>query len=247
MLVLTCTLVHAASAKARDFATAQEIVDLGFEYLRENTSYAVVEMVIHRPDWERRMVMRGWTRGEDESLIKIIAPSKDKGNGTLKIGREMWIYNPKINRVIKVPPSMMSQSWMGSDFSNNDLAKSDTLIKDYVHEIVGTESHDGKNVYVIRSMPKPHAPVVWGMLELRIREDLIFLSEEFFDEDLESVKIMFGREIQEMGGKLFPKEWIMQKTGAEEEYTKLTYDTIEFNVELENNLFSISSLKNPIR
>ncbi len=246
-IIFLTAIVLSCPAGSQEFSTAQEIVDKGFNYLREKTSHAVVEMVIHRPDWERRMSMKAWTRGQDKSLIKIISPSKDKGNGTLKKGREMWIYNPKINRVIKLPPSMMSQSWMGSDFSNNDLAKSDSLITDYTHEIIRTESHDGKKVYVIKAMPKPNAPVVWGMLELKIREDLIFLSEEFFDEDLVSVKIMTGSQIQEMGGKLFPKVWEMKKTDAENEYTRLVYNSIEFNTALEDNLFTISSLKNPMR
>jgi outer membrane lipoprotein-sorting protein len=246
-IIIVFIIALSSPAAPQDFSFAREIVDKGFNYLRDKTSGATVEMIIHRPDWERKMSMKAWTRGQDESLIRIISPPKDEGNGTLKKGREMWIYNPKINRVIKLPPSMMSQSWMGSDFSNNDLAKTDSLIKDYTHEICGTESHDGKKVYVIKSMPKPDAAVVWGMLELKIREDLIFLSEEFFDEDLVSVKIMTGSDIREMGGKLFPKIWEMKKTDATGEYTKLIYHTIEFNTALDNTVFSISNLKNPVR
>ena len=230
-----------------EFNSAEEIVDAGFNYLRDKTSYAVVEMVIHRPDWERRNSMKAWTKGQDQSLIRIISPAKDMGNATLKSGRDMWMYNPKINRVVKLPPSMMSQSWMGSDFSNNDLAKTDSLIKDYTHEIIGNETHEGKKVYMIKSIPKPNAPVVWGMLELKIREDLIFLSEEFFDESLTSVKKMTGEDIQMLGGKLFPKRWKMQKTDKEGEYTQLIYRTVEFNIDLDDTVFTVQSLKNPVK
>jgi hypothetical protein len=142
---------------------------------------------------------------------------------------------------------MMSQSWMGSDFSNNDLAKSDSLIHDYDHEIVGTESHDGKTVYVIESRPKPRAPVVWGMLKLRIREDLIFLEEAFFDEDLEPVKTMTSSDIRLMGGRLFPATWKMQKADVEDEYTVLEYRKIVFNVEVEERVFTLSNLRTPER
>jgi hypothetical protein len=138
---------------------------------------------------------------------------------------------------------MMSQSWMGSDFSNNDLAKSDSLLLDYDHSIIGSETHEGKKVYVIKSMPKPNAPVVWGMQRLKIREDHIWLSEEFFDEDLQPVKIMSAMEIQMLGGKLFPKVWRMQKVDETDRYTQLTYESLEFKSSLPDRLFTLSSLK----
>ena len=232
-------------------AAAQEtpgnLVKAAFDYWRGNASISTVEMTIQRPGWERAMTIKAWTRGEKESLFYILSPPKDQGNGTLKKGREMWIYNPKVNRVIKLPPSMMSQSWMGSDFSNNDLAKSDSLLTDYRHEIVSTESHQGKKVFVVKSMPLPGAPVVWGMQMLKIREDFIFLSEEFFDEDLEPVKIMQARDIQMLGGRLFPRVWTMRKSGEDERYTQLEYRELEFTGTLPDSLFTLSNLRNPRR
>jgi len=216
-------------------------------YYRGTASFSVVDMTIHRPGWERTLTIKAWTRGEKDSLFTIIAPPKDNGNGTLKKGKEMWIFNPRVNRVIKLPPSMMSQSWMGSDFSNNDLAKSDSIIDEYTHEITGTEIHDGKKVFIITSMPKPDAPVVWGMQKLRIREDLIFIGQEFYDEDLLLVKAMTGTEIQMIGGKLFPRIWKMQRADREDEYTLLEYSTLEFKENLPGGLFTLSSLKNPGR
>ena len=226
---------------------AQQIVEDGFNYWRGTASEATVVMTIHRPDWERRMTIRSWTQGQKNSLFFINAPPKDKGNGTLKKGREMWIYNPKVNRVIKLPPSMMSQSWMGSDFSNNDLAKSDSLLTDYVHTITGTETHEGKTIYLIKSMPKPEAPVVWGMQKLKIRDDLIFLSEEFFDEDMQPVKLMTAHDIQMFGNKLFPKVWKMQKSEEPDRFTQLTYEMLLFSDSLPDGLFTLSNLKNPRR
>jgi len=226
---------------------AQALVEAGFNYMRGKTSMSLVDMTIHRPDWERIMTLKAWTKGQDESLVRIIAPPKDDGNGTLKKGREMWMYNPKVNRVIKVPPSMMSQGWMGSDFSNNDLAKSDSLLKDYVHTTIGTEIHDGVKVYVIKSMPKPAAPVIWGMQRLKIREDAIFLEQEFFDEDLEPVKILTTHSIQMLGGKPFPKVWKIQKADVDDEYTLLDYKEIVFDVALPGNMFTLSSLRTPRR
>jgi outer membrane lipoprotein-sorting protein len=222
---------------------ADSIVKAGFDYWRGKASIATVQMLIHRQDWQRTMTLKAWTRGQKESLFYITAPPKDYGNGTLKKGREMWLFNPKINRVIKVPPSMMSQSWMGSDFSNNDLAKSDSLLLDYDHSIIDTETHEGKKVYVIKSIPRPNAPVVWGMQRLKIREDQIWLSEEFFDEDLKPVKMMTAMEIQMLGGRLFPKVWRMRNVDEKNRYTQLSYESLEFKSSLPDRLFTLSNLK----
>jgi outer membrane lipoprotein-sorting protein len=230
-------------ALAADAPDASALVENSFKYMRGNASIATVIMTIHRPDWERKMTIKAWTRGKKYSLFYIQSPPKDHGNGTLKKSREMWMYNPKVNRVIKVPPSMMSQSWMGSDFSNNDLAKSDSFVNDYIHSIVGTETHDGQKVYVIKSMPKPDAPVIWGMQMLKIREDLIWLSQEFFDEDFKSVKRMTTLEIQMIGGKLYPKVWRMRETDKEDRYTQLTYSSLTFKSDLPDSLFTLTSLR----
>jgi len=239
-LVLLVILFQGPRAEALD---AQSLVEDSFNYMRGKSSVSTVVMTVHRPDWERKMTIKAWTRGRKDSLFYIEAPPKDHGNGTLKRGREMWMYNPKINRVIKVPPSMMSQSWMGSDFSNNDLAKSDSLLTDYTHSLIGTETHDGLTVHFIKSMPKPEAPVVWGMQKLKIRQDLIWLSQEFFDEDLEPVKAMTMLEIQMLGGKLYPKLWRMHKVDTEDKYTELNYTSLVFKNGLPDSLFTRTSLR----
>ncbi len=232
------------NAKAQN---AQAVVEDSFSYMRGKTSVCTLDMTIHRPDWERTITIKAWTKGQNVSIFRIIAPPKDHGNGTLKKKREMWMYNPKINRAIKIPPSMMSQAWMGSDFSNDDLSKTESLINDYSHEIVGTETHEGKKVYLIKSMPKPEAPVVWGMQRLKIREDYIFLRQEFYDEDLKLVKALTTLQIRMLGGKLFPKVWKMQKADVKDEYTVLEYEELFFDQDLPDRLFTLTSLKTPRR
>jgi outer membrane lipoprotein-sorting protein len=206
-----------------------------------------VEMTIHRPGWERIMTIRTWTKGLKNSLFTVVAPPKDEGNSTLKRGTEMWTFNPKVNRVIKLPPSLMSQSWMGSDFSNNDLAKSDSILEDYVHTLMGTETHDGMKVFIIKSLPKPRAPVIWGMQILKVREDHILLAEAFYDEDLKMVKSMTGTDIQVLGGKLFPKIWKMEKADTPDEYTLLDYKVLEFREDLPDRYFTLTALRDPGR
>lgn len=236
-------LLCLGAAKETNAQDARAIVEASFNYMRGKTSVSEFDMTVHRSAWERVMTIKAWTKGQDQSLFRIISPPKDKGNGTLKKKQQMWMYNPKINRVIKIPPSMMSQSWMGSDFSNNDLAKSDSLVNDYTHAITGIEAHEGKKVFVIKSLPLPEAPVVWGMQRLKIREDHIFLEQVFYDEDLEPIKILTTLEIKLLGGKLFPKVWKMQKAGVQDEYTLLEYTELAFDIDLASGQFTLSSLR----
>jgi len=244
MVLVFAMMCPAGQLSALD---AQAIVKDSFDYWRGQTSVSIVDMTIHRPNWERVVTIKAWTKGEEDSLFRIIAPAKDKDNGTLKKGKNMWMYNPKINRVIKIPPSMMSQSWLGSDFSNNDLSKTDSLLHEYTHGIIGTETHDGQTVYIIQSIPKPAAPVVWGMQKLKIREDHIFLEQAFFDENRQPVRVMSAHAIQMLGNRLFPKKWKMQKVDVTDEYTLLEYRELSFNEELPDGLFTLSNLRNPRR
>jgi len=241
-LLIVTVMTGISPANAQD---ARMIVGGAVNYLRGDYSEASARMTIHRPDWERKMTIKAYTKGKTDSVFWIIDPPKDRGNGTLKRGREMWIYNPKVNQVIKLPPSMMSQSWQGSDFSNNDLAKSDTIVDDYTHQLVGSENQDGMKIYVIRSIPKPGAAVVWGMQKLYIRQDKILLREEFYDEDKKLVKTLIIEKIGMMGGKLYPLQWKMAKADAKDEYTRIDYDSIKFPANLPDQLFTVSSLQNP--
>jgi len=235
------------AAGAQEAKDGRALVEAAVEYYRGNASVSKVRMTIHRPEWEREMTIKAWTLGKKYSLFYITDPPKDEGNGTLKRAADMWTYNPKVNRVIKLPPSMMSQAWMGSDFSNNDLAKSDSIIDDYVHHVVAENRIDGQKVYVVESMPKPMAPVIWGMQKLHIREDHIMLRQEFYDEDRVLVKSMTGEQIEMLGGKKFPRIWRMQKADAEDEYTQLEYLELDFKDKLPDRLFTVSSLRNPGR
>jgi len=241
------TLIFTTLPSDAGSQNAQALVEAGFHYMRDKASISLVDMTIHRPDWQRVFTIKAWTLGDKDSLFTIMSPARDYGNGTLKKGKQMWMYNPKINRVIKLPPSLMSQAWMGSDFSNNDLAKSDSLINEYRHSIIGTATHNGKKVYIIQSIPKPKAPVVWGMQRLKIREDHIFIEQAFYDEDLKVVKILKFLDIQMLGGKTYPKKMIMEKADEKDNFTTVEYKTLVFKKHLSAGLFTLSNLKKPKR
>ena len=241
IFLLLCSELQASDSEALI------LVEKAFDYWRGMSSYSEFSMTIHRPDFERTMILKGWTRGRGDALFFVQHPAKDAGNGSLKKGKEMWSYNPKINRAIKLPPSMMSQSWMGSDFSNDDLAKSDSILEDYTHSIVNSEIVDGHKVYTVESVAKDDAPVVWGKQIIRIRDDFIMHSQQFFDEDSELIKEMTAENLVDFSGRIFPKIWTMHRVDEEDRFTRLEYVTLEFDIEIEERLFTLASLKSKKR
>jgi len=235
-------LATAAPSTAQD---AREIVKASIDNWRGLSSYGEMTMTIHRPSWERSMSMRGWTSGSKKSLIRVTAPKKDAGNGTLMVDNNMWSYAPKVNRVIKVPSSMMSQSWMGSDFSNKDVSRADDIVDQYDHTLLDTEEIDGHTVWTIESVPHEEAAVVWGKEVLRIRDDDVLLKQDFWDQDGVLVKTLESLEIGEMGGRTIALRQRMAKTETEDEWTEFSVQSMEFDIEISDNTFTRSNLQNP--
>ncbi|MCB0330898.1 MAG: outer membrane lipoprotein-sorting protein [Bdellovibrionales bacterium] len=248
-LIVLCFLSLIARSASADAPlsdpAATKLVEEAIEYWREKTSQTVASMTIHRPEWERSMKMKSWTKGLDLSLIKFIGPPKDAGSASLKIANEMWSYSPKINRVIKIPSSMMAQSWMGSDFSYNDLARDNDIIEHYHHQFLPEETHEGRKVFVVLAIPKEDAPVVWGKEIVKVRDDKVLLEHLFFDQEMKLVKAFKTISIADFGGKIFPKTMRMTNVEKEDEWTEITHHSITFGIELPENLFTISYLKNP--
>jgi len=242
--VLLVSLLLAASATAED-RDATTIVKDAMDHWRGLSSDTVMTMVIHRPDWERTMTMRGWTKGDDRSLVRVLEPRKDRGNGTLTDDNSMWSYSPKVNRVIKIPSSMMGQSWMGSDFSNKDIARADDIVDQYDHSILSSEELDEVTIYEIESIPHEDAAVVWGREVLSIREDHVVTTHKFYDQDGELVKTLTSLDIGEMGGRVIAKRQRMSKVETPDEWTEIQVVSVDYEVELQDSLFTLSNLRNP--
>ena len=247
-LALVLLIFLAPVAGAQDSVAefdARQLVRAAIDHWRGLSSYTEMTMVIHRPDWERSMTMQAWTKGDEQSLVRVIEPRKDRGNGTLTEGNSMWSYSPKVNRVIKVPSSMMGQSWMGSDFSNKDVARADDIVEQYDHTLLGTSEENGIRVYEIESIPHEDAAVVWGREVLEIREDYVVLRHRFFDQDGEIVKTLQSLEIDEMGGRTVAIRQRMTKEDEPEEWTEIRVNSVDYDVNLSDNLFTLSNLRNP--
>ena len=223
----------------------KELIQQAMDHWRGLSSYSEMTMTIHRPDWERSMSMRSWTKGDKVSLVRVTLPKKDAGNGTLTKDNNMWTFAPKVNRIIKIPSSMMSQSWMGSDFTNKDISKSTDIIDQYDHKILETREQDGHAVYVIESIPHEDAAIVWGKEILSIRDDYVLLEQQFWDQDNILVKTMKARDIKKLGGRTVASIIRMGKVEAPDEWTEMSIQDIKFDQNHADSLFTLSNLRNP--
>lgn len=224
--------------------SARDIVFKANDLLHGNSSTATAVMTVVKTDWSREMTTKLWTLEPDYALILITAPAKDKGTVTLKRENEIWNWVPSIERVIKIPPSMMLQPWMGSDFTNDDLVRESSIVEDYTQEIVGEETISGYACHKIRLMPKPEAGVVWGKVVMWISKDgYLELKIEYYDENGGLVKYMTGSEVKEMGGRTLPTRWEMIPVDKPGEKTILEYREMSFDVSLSPSFFSQQNMK----
>ncbi len=223
---------------------AKEIIKKSDELIKSKSSYAEVTMTVIKTDWSRTIAMKNWSLEPDYALIYITEPARDKGSVTLKRKKEVWNWIPAAQKVIKIPPSMMLQSWMGSDFTNDDLVKESSIVNDYTHTFLGEEKFAGYNCYKIESIPKPDAGVVWGKLLIWVAKNEYFqLKMEFFDEDDFIVKTYIGDDIKKMGGRTIPTYWEMIPMDKPGEKTVFIYNKIEFNYDVNEAFFSERNMK----
>jgi len=236
-------LLIAITANAQD---AKEIVRKADEKARGNSSRGELTMKIVRPSWTREMSLKIWSKGTDLALVLVTAPARDKGTASLKRKKEIWNWQPSIDRVIKLPPSMMMQSWMGSDFTNDDLVKESSIVNDYTQKIIKDSTIDGRPCWKIELTPKPDAPVVWGKVYTWIdKKDYIEMRNEFYDEDGQLVNTMLSSGIKLMGGKMLASHMEMipaDKTKAGNK-TILDYQLLVFDEPYGDDFFSEQNLK----
>jgi outer membrane lipoprotein-sorting protein len=223
---------------------ATEIVRKSNDLLRSNSSYAEFSMEIIKPDWQRLIKMKVWALEPDYALVYITEPAKEKGMVTLKMKKEVWNWIPTIQRIIKIPPSMMLQSWMGSDFTNDDLVRQSSIVEDYHHSVISEEAYGGYDCYKIEMIPKPEAGVVWGKIITWItKNEFMQLRAEYFDEDGYLVQTMTGTEIKTLGGRLIPTIWEMQPEDKPDQKTIFIYEKIEFDYKVKQSFFSQQNMK----
>jgi outer membrane lipoprotein-sorting protein len=239
-------------ACAQDIATVVKKMD---ELYRADSSYAEIEMEIVTPHWQRTLSMKSWTEGKKKTFIQLLSPPKEKGVATLRLGSEMWNYLPRANKVIKIPPSMMMSSWMGSDFTNDDLVKAFTLLDDYRYEFITPEdiaqpagaAHPAgaaQDLLYIALTPREGLPVVWGKIVAAVtRDEYLPVWDRYYDEKGALMRIINFRDVKLFGGRRIPSVMEVIPQDKKDQRTVLRYVRAEFNISIPEDVFSLRNLR----
>ena len=245
-ILLTLTLITGTvfPAAGQELSPKEIIRKADEKFNGELTSTSIMAMTIVRPTWERTIEFKNWTSGRDHALTLITAPAKDKGQSFLKRQNEMWSWNPTISRLIKLPPSMMSQGWMGSDYTNDDILKESSVVNDYNHKIVAEEEYDGRLCYKIKMVAKEDAAVIWAHQVRWIdKKDYLFLKSELYDEDGYLVRTELGSDIKTMDGRLIPTRIELIPAEEEGQMTIIEMKEMKFNEPIQDSFFSQQNMK----
>lgn len=240
VIILSAFFIRTSGAQSAGTIDAQALVRQVETQYQGETSHSTMRMKVITDAYTREMTLEGWSKGRDDFLARILAPKKDEGTATLKIGDEIWNYLPKIDRLMKIPSSLMGDSWMGSHLTNDDLVKENKIDELYTFETGKVEN----DVASIICTPKPDAAIVWDRVMYRI--DLtkkIPVDIQYFDEKGKLVRTMSFEQVEKISGRWVPMRMVIKPVDKPGELTELVYDSLEFNVKLDSNLFSLQSLR----
>ena len=233
-----------SSGQAQEPLNAKDILDRVDDLFRGSSSKGIMTMKIVTVHWTRTLKVEWWSEGKDKSLMRILRPKKEKGTATLRVGNDIWNYLPKVNRIIKLPSSMMSASWMGSHFTNDDLVKESRMADDYTFALTFQGNRDGKEILEVTCLPKPQAAVVWGKVLVVVRPvDYLPLRILYYDEDMDLARTMTFTDIGPLGDRKLPRVMRMVPEDKPDEMTEMTYENMTFDLKLPEQTFSIRFLK----
>jgi outer membrane lipoprotein-sorting protein len=224
--------------------SAKEIIKKAYDLTQGLTNESYMRMSIVRPTWQRTIAFHSWAKSTNFSLVIITDPAKEKGQTFLKRKNEIWNWLPTIQRMIKLPPSMMSQGWMGSDFTNDDLLKAASIVEDYDHILLGSEICNEMDCYKIKLVPKPNAAVVWGSLIKWIsKKGYLQMKTEFYDEDNQLVKTESASAVKNMGDRDIPTHFEIIPVDKPGNKTIVDLDKVVFNKPIDDEFFSQQNMK----
>ena len=240
LLTLPFCVLAPAQESTPDIETVIKQID---QLYRSETSYAEMEMHIVTPHWERTLAMTVWSQGMRKTFIRITAPKKENGVATLRIGNEMWNYLPKTNKVMKIPPSMMMGSWMGSDFTNDDLVRESSMLNDYTYQFISPEDASPNHLYV-QLTPKEDSPIVWGKIVAAVRSsDYLPVWQRFYDEKGNLMRVMNFKEIKTFAGKTLPSVMEILPQNKEGHKTVVRFLEARYDSDIDDKIFTRRNLQ----
>lgn len=242
------TLLPALAILTGATAAGQEATDIirkaDERWNGEKSSESYMTMTIVRPTWERTVEFKNWTMGNDYAMTLIMAPAKEKGQAFLKRGTEMWNWMPSISRMIKLPPSMMADGWMGSDYTNDDILKESSIVKDFEHKLLGKETIEGSECWKIELVPHEEAAVVWGKIIKWISiDEYNQMKSEYYDEDEYLMKTEFSYDVKVMDGRRIPTRIEIIPADKNNQKTIIVLNNMKFNIPIEESFFSQQNMR----
>ncbi|MBD3318211.1 MAG: outer membrane lipoprotein-sorting protein [Chitinivibrionales bacterium] len=247
LVIMALANAWTAPRSASDSAVVAEIAQKYDNLYKSKSSHSKMEMEIITPHYRRTLMARVWTEGKEKMLIRILEPRKERGVGTLKIGDDMWNYLPKTNKIIKIPPSMMMSSWMGSDFTNDDLVREYTLLEDYMLELIDPDTV-AESLYVLKAEPKSGRPIIWNKILLAVRrDDYLPVWQENYDESGDLMRVFKFSDYTTFDKRTIPAVMTLVPQDKEGHKTVLRYLAMEFEVDVDKGVFSLRNLRSPVR
>ena len=248
--IITCLLavlfltLTATPLISQQTLTAKQIIDKADRNMQGESSISTMTMTIKRPSWERTVGFKNWAKGRELAMTLVTEPAKEKGQTFLKRGNDMWNYVPSIGRLVKLPPSMMSQGWMGSDYTNDDILNESSLVQDYTHELLGNEDFQGIKCYKISLIPLESSDIVWGkVINWVSTGDFLFLKSEYYDENQVLVRTETATEIKTMDGRKIPTRMEIIPADEPQNRTIVIIQSMNFDVKIDDNFFSQQNMK----
>lgn len=242
LVLLGLAVAACTTARAEPETSASRVVERAEATLWGRTLQGEFEMTINTPSWSRTLSLAVWMDRPEKSFLRVVAPAKDAGISSLRIGSEMWNYIPAIERTIKIPPSLMLQPWLGSDFTNDDLVKESSLVQDYTHRLLEAPRPDGAGEYLVEALPKPQSPVVWGKVLYAVRSDFVPLRLEYYDERGHRVRTLSYSEVRRLDGRDVPTRWEMKPADKPGKSTVIAIRSVRYDQPLSEALFSLRNL-----
>ena len=243
ILIVLGLFISISNSKA-DNISPEKILNNVDDLYRSNASHSILTLSVTTVNWQRTLTLEQWSKGEDKSLIKVLKPKKEKGLATLRVDKNVWNFLPKVKRVVKIPSSMMSSSWMGSHFTNDDLVKQSRMAEDYTFSITFEGMKDGKEIIEVTCLPNKEAAVVWGKVEVVVyADDYLPLRMIYYDEDLLLSRTLEFTNIEMMDGKMIPTMMNMIPTDEPGESTTVKWEEVKFDVTIDDDFFSLRKLQ----
>ena len=243
ILIVLSIFISISNSKA-DNISPEKILNNVDDLYRSNASHSILTLSVTTVNWQRTLTLEQWSKGEDKSLIKVLKPKKEKGLATLRVDKNVWNFLPKVKRVVKIPSSMMSSSWMGSHFTNDDLVKQSRMTEDYTFSITFEGMKDGKEIIEVTCLPNKEAAVVWGKVEVVVyADDYLPLRMIYYDEDLLLSRTLEFTNIEMMDGKMIPTMMNMIPTDEPGESTTVKWEEVKFDVTIDDDFFSLRKLQ----